>query len=349
VKTGLPETSWLSGLIALLVLTTTCSIQGTSSPEETLDVSPSSPAAVEQADRQSEVVAPSPPRLPSEEGSLIQPEDLIYLGAFRLPDELDEIGWAYSGQALTYYPAGDPVGPADNFPGSLFGTGHNWNQLVSEITIPAPVDSPSKSVDDLDTATTLQPFRNIRGDLFNHLEFELARAGLEYLPQKGDQTSDKLHFCWGQHMQETETGPTHGWSELDLSAPHTAGAWRVGGLINYVTNDYLFAIPDSWAEVNTPGMLLGTGRFRDGGQGARGPSLIAYGPWNQGNPPEPGSTLAAVPLLLYSPYDAQDDHTLSGYHEADEWAGGAWLTAGERSAVVFVGTKGVGACIRHGS
>lgn len=341
---SLPGLSRLSGLVALLVFTMACSCQATPSRLETLEEVPSSPAAAEQIEQEPEAVAPSPSRHLSEVGSLIQPPDLVYVGAFRLPDGPEDIGWMYSGEALTYHPGGDPAGPDDGYPGSLFGTGHNWNQYVSEIDIPIPVASHGKSVDDLNTATTLQSFQDIRGTLFDHLEFELPRVGLEYLPQQGDQTSDKLHFCWGQHMQETETGPTHGWSELDLSQPHAAGAWRIGGLVNYVTNDYLFAIPESWAEVNTPGMLLGTGRFRDGGQGARGPSLIAYGPGSQGDPPAPGSTLPAVPLLLYTPYDAQDNHMLNAYHEADEWAGGAWLTAGERSAVIFVGTKGLGAC-----
>ena len=35
---------------------------------------------------------------------------------------------------------------------------------------------------------------------------------------------------------------------------------------------------------------------------------------------------------------------MDGYHHADQWAGGAWLTAGDRAAVVFVGTKGTGEC-----
>jgi hypothetical protein len=35
---------------------------------------------------------------------------------------------------------------------------------------------------------------------------------------------------------------------------------------------------------------------------------------------------------------------MNNYTEADEWSGGAWLTAGESSAVVFVGTKGLGNC-----
>lgn len=355
-----PVCPWLAGLMVLLALALACNIRATAVPEEPLEEAPppaveepaelpaEEPAAQEQTVEEQaeegpatpEALPTSPPPPPSQAGPLIQPQDLVYEGAFRLPEGPEEFGWMYSGEALTYYPGGDPDGPADNYPGSLFGTGHDWNQYISEISIPVPVVS--SNLDELNTATTLQAFQNIRGDLFDHLDFELPRVGLEYLPRQGEQTGDKLHFCWGQHMQETETGPTHGWSELDLSHPQTAGAWRIGGLVNYVTNDYLFAIPEEWAQANTPGMLLGTGRFRDGGQGARGPSLIAYGPWNEGDPPPPGATLPAVPLLLYTPYDAEDAFTLDGYHEADEWAGGAWLTAGEKSAVVFVGTKGYG-------
>jgi len=270
----------------------------------------------------------------------------MYVGAFRLPDGPEEIGWAWSGEAMAYYPGGDPDGPDDGYPGSLFGTGHNWHQWVSEISIPVPVDSPDRDLDDLNVATTLQGFGNIRGDLFDHLDFEIPRAGLAYLPGQDGQATGKLHFCWGQHLQEEGQVPSHGWCELDLSNPQPAGAWYLGDYSNYATNDYLFAIPQSWADVHTPGMLLATGRFRDGGWGGQGPSLFAYGPWNQGNPPPPGVRLPAVPLLLYtsSRVEAGAAHTLAGYHHADEWPAGAWLVAGDRAAVIFVGTKGQGDC-----
>jgi len=36
---------------------------------------------------------------------------------------------------------------------------------------------------------------------------------------------------------------------------------------------------------------------------------------------------------------------MNDYHHADEWSGGAWMSAsGNRGAVDFVGTKGVGEC-----
>ena len=273
---------------------------------------------------------------------LIQPEDLEYMGAFRLPDEPEETGWAWSGAAMAYYPDGDPDGAADGYPGSIFGTGHNWYQYVSEFSIPVPVHSPTKNLNELNMATTLQPFHDIQGGLFP--EFEIPRVGLEYLPAQGEQTSGKLYFCWTQHMGEGDTSPSHGWCELDLSRPQSTGPWRIGEYWTYVTTDYIFRIPQEWAEAHTPGMYLATGRFRDGGQGGQGPALFVYGPWNEGNPPAPGSVLSTVPLLLYGSAYQEDPPSLSNYHHSDEWSGGAWLISGSRSAVIFVGTKGTGDC-----
>ncbi len=243
---------------------------------------------------------------------------------------------------MAYYPTGDPDGPADGYPGSIFGVGHDHTQYVSEISIPVPVDSTGKDVSDLDTAETLQDFHDIRGGLFGYME--MPRVGLAYLPPQGEQTTGKLYFAWTPHLDEGATNPSHGWCELNLSDPQPDGIWRIGDYWNYVTGDYLFAIPQAWADSYTPGQYLATGRFRDGGQGAEGPSLFAYGPWNEGNPPISGTVLSATPLLLYGDAYEENPPTMNDYHHSDEWAGGAWLTAGDRSAVIFVGTKGQGDC-----
>ena len=286
------------------------------------------------------IASTAPASLQIRPSVLISPAELVYLGAFRLPDGPPEIGWEWSGEALTYYPAGDPGGAADGFPGSLFGTGHNWNTYVSEISIPAPVISQTKNVEDLSVAQTLQGFRDIRGGLFGYLE--IPRVGLEYLPRKGGQTAGKLYFAWAQHMGEGEAKPTHGWAETNLAAPQTAGAWRIRNYWNYVTGDYLFAIPGTWADKFCPGRTLATGRYRDGGQGAKGPSLFAISPWTKGNPPPSGTTLPATPLLLYGNVYTEVSPAMTSYAHSDEWTGGAWLTFQGASAVIFAGTKGLG-------
>jgi hypothetical protein len=333
-----------------------CTTATTAPAVATVVTASTAPTAATVATTVPDARQPSPPAATRANSpvpaQLIQPNELVYVGAFRLPDGPEEIGWAWSGEALTYYPGGDPSGPDDGYPGSLFGTGHNWNQWVSEISIPVPINSREKDVEELSTATTLQDFSNIRASLFAHLDFEIPRVGLEYLPAQGEQATGKLHFCWGQHLQEEDQGGSHGWCELDLSDPQPTGAWYVGENSNYSTNDYLFAIPQAWADANTPGMYLATGRFRDGGWSGQGPSLFAYGPWNQGNPPAPGSRLQAIPLLLYdsSHVETPDARTMDGYSHSDEWTGGAWLTTagdrpgGQKSAVILVGTKGQGDC-----
>jgi len=299
---------------------------------------------------------PAPPAEPTEEPprpgepstpaptstQRLEPADLVYRGAFRLPDGPPEIGWEWSGEGLAYCPQGDPDGPDDGHPGSLFGTGHNWNQHVSEIGIPRPVISATKNLRDLNTARTLQPFADVAGDLSRPME--QARAGLAYLERQGRQTGGKLYFCRAPHLDEGATAPSHGWCEPDLSNPRPAGPWAVANAWNYVTTDYLFDIPRAWADRYTAGRCLATGRFRDGGQGSQGPSLFAIAPWLKGNPPPKGTRLKAVALLRYSAVTDEPQVTLRNYHHADDWSGAAWLTAGNQSAVVFAGTKGEGRC-----
>ena len=54
--------------------------------------------------------------------------------------------------------------------------------------------------------------------------------------------------------------------------------------------------------------------------------------------------IKAASILLYGNAYEDNPPSMTSYHHSDEWAGGAWFTAGERSAVVFVGTKGTGNC-----
>lgn len=279
----------------------------------------------------------------------ILPEDLVYVGAFRLPD--DETGsyaksWNYGGHSMTYYPYGDLNGPDDGYPGSIFAAGHAWEHQVSEIDIPVPIMSEIKNLNDLNSAKTLQSFQ----DLMDVSDLEIPRTGLAYLPSQGSQTTPKLYFCWGYHMQDGPPDLTHGWCELDLSTPQIQGGWYLAGLPPHIqnmsTNDYMSEIPSEWADTHTPGMRLATGRFRDGGWSGQGPALFAIGPWNQGNPPLSGAAIQNVPLILYSStysYDSEN-HTMNNHHHSDEWSGTAWITAGDKSAVIFVGTKGFGDC-----
>jgi hypothetical protein len=362
MTTNLSSFRLLTVIVFLCLIITACNLggspsneQGQGNPEilgetegvpEILDAT-STQDSVYSEESEASIPANTTSPVPISPTNLILPEDIAYVGSFRLPESGDEFGWGYSGYAMTFYPEGDPEGPEDGYPGSLFILGHDQKQYVSEISIPTPVLSEAKDVYQLPYATTLQPFADIIGGMFG--ELEIPRAGLAYLPAQGTQSSGKLHFCWGQHFQ-FEQAPSHGWSELDLSNPNPIGPWYINGYTNYISNDYLFEIPEDWAAAYTPGLRLVTGRFRDGSWGGLGPAMLAIGPWNEGNPPSPNSILEQVtPLLLYGepqPGNPEirinENQRMDIYSEPDEWSGGAWLTADEKSAVILIGTKAVG-------
>lgn len=286
----------------------------------------------------------SRPAQPPDPGKAIQPGDLEYLGAFRLPGESGGSSWDYSGRGLTYYPDGDPSGLEDGFSGSLFGVGHDLQLFVSEITIPLPVIS--RNIEDLNTAETLQSFADITGGMFP--ETDIPRMGIQYLPAQAGQSGGKLHFVRGGHIQDFD--PSHGWSELTLSDPKPAGPWIFDGYTNYATSDYIFEIPEPWAELIPGKPILVTGRYREGVWSGHGPALFAYNPTLEGNPPEPGFTLKnIIPLMLYGTQEPglheillADDIKMDGHNDDDSWWDGAWLTSGEKSSVIFVGTKAQG-------
>ena len=281
------------------------------------------------------------PALPSS-GSLIQPEDFTYLGFFRLPEPSGGSDWDYSGHGLTYFPDGDPGGSEDGFPGSLFGFGHDHQLFVSEISIPEPAIT--TNLEEANTAQTLQPFADLTGGIFNAEEMSIPRAGLAYMAEP----QPRLHFTFGQHIQDFEV--SHGWANLNLSTPDAQGPWVFDGYTNYVTNDYLFEIPPLWAEAIAPGPLLASGRAREGLWSGRGPALFAYQFRELSEPLPAGSKLGeVVPLLLYGEQQpgqpdliSSPSQAVNDYREADHWWGGAWLTAGDDSAVVFAGTKALG-------
>lgn len=280
----------------------------------------------------------------------LQPSAFSYLGAFRLPEVTTDTPavWDWAGQAMTYYPGGDPSGSGDGHPGSLFATGIDTENWVCELTIPAP--SLSRDVGALPAGSVIQPFADVSGGLFSGYN-EQPRVGMEYLPAGPDRPKARLYLTWGQHFQfdpGVNILPTHACCGLDLDHPDTRGPWWVGTQaenyagFSYRTNDYLFAIPDAWAGAHTGGRGLATGRFKDGGLSGLGPNLLAIGPWLEGDPPAAGAELAYTALIEYSYFGDPAGHRMNGCNLADAWSGGAWVTAGGASAVVFAGTKGSG-------
>jgi hypothetical protein len=285
---------------------------------------------------------------------LVNPADLIYLGAFRLPGEdSPPKTFAYGGNAMTFNPDGDPQG-GDAYPGSLFIMGHDrqaWGTLpdgnqVAELSIPVPALAAVPA--DLPTAGFLQEFADVTAGYFTDLE-EIPKTGMQYLNHPD--TGPLIHLAWGQHLQPPDV-PSHAWFSPNLSAPDFKGVWFIGNQNPYSVNGYLFEIPAAWADAHASGRYLAAGRMRDGGQGGMGPALFAYRPWGEGGAaPAPGTRLAETVLLLYATSDSTEDliGCQTGYQHPDEWEGGAWMTTPSgKTAVLFAGTKSNGAKFWYG-
>ena len=288
---------------------------------------------------------------------LVQPGDLQYIGAFRLPDGAARPRtFEYGGNAMTFNPAGDAGGANDGFPGSLFIMGHErmpYGELpdgnqVAEINIPAPLDS--RDVNALPQSGFLQNFRNVANGFFVGLD-EIPRVGMTYLDAPA--TGPKIHIAWGQHFQPDTPAASHAWFEPNLAAPNMRGTWFVGNQSLYSVNGYLFEIPAAWASQHANARPLGAGRYTNGGWSGMGPALFAYKPWidASGTPASNGTHLPETTLLLYAKSTDTDniERALANYQHTDEWEGGAWLTtASGKSAVIFAGTKGTGAKYWYG-
>jgi hypothetical protein len=313
----------------------------------------SGPAETAEADANSASQAPSTDidqssaSLPPS-ANVIDPDQLQYMGAFRLPGEWNPPEtFAYGGNAMTFNPDGDPDN-ADAHSGSLFIMGHDriayggvpdGNQ-VAEVSIPEPVVS--RDISALNTAEFIQDFSNVTRGYFTELE-EIPKTGMQYLNHPA--TGPLIHLAWGQHLQPPDIA-SHAWFSPDLEASSLIGAWYIGIQDLYSVNGYMTDIPQGWADAYTGSKPLATGRMRDGGQGGMGPALFAYQPWNaEGSPAPEGTRLPETTLLLYETvYNTENiEHAMDGYQHPDEWEGAAWLTdASGNGALIFAGTKATG-------
>ncbi len=295
---------------------------------------------------------------PSE--GVLRSSDLVYQGAFAYPTAEE---WTYSGQAMAYYPSGDPSGEDDGYPGSLFAGGSmndETGDLVGEIDIPAPVSADNFA--SLPTARVLQSLTDITGGIKDNCTYNEEciyrdMDGLAYLPSI-DKVIWNLNDWYNTSAYDQDS---LGWSDTDLS--NAQGAWHIGPRGNEVYHvakscDYLFLAPQSFADTHLGGMRLIAGNTRNAGAngGSQGPTLYASAPWNYSPQPNPGQAIDALALLYYrervncvwdewpdineSPTAGQCD--FPDYRGNDHWRGGAWIDLNGKAGIIIVGRKGLG-------
>lgn len=271
-------------------------------------------------------------------GNLINPADIAYLGAFKLPADTENSNWNYRSGGLAYYPKGDPDN-IDNdylYKGSLYATGHTYDRYAAEISIPEPLIA--DSYDQLPTAQTIQDFHLIEPE--NSMQVSYAYVGLTYLPQ-----NEKFYstFYYWYNVSFTKR-ITHGAFEPDFSQVY--GGWWIGDSTNHSAPCYdtyakfLEALPTDWADENTGGKYLLSGGQR-AGSSPDGPGLVAVKPWEDDPAiaPQPYSELDFTFLLQYG---TDGKHTMDGWIENDYFNGAALVNSGNKQAFIFSGQKAYG-------
>ncbi|MEZ6122035.1 MAG: hypothetical protein R3C49_02530 [Planctomycetaceae bacterium] len=274
---------------------------------------------------------------------MLTPGNFLYLGAFRPPHyDANQKNFAYGGCGLAYRDNGDPDGPDDGFPGSLYLMGGAKDQLVAEITIPKPVISREKKMDDLTEAEVLQPLGDITGGIRAQMSANVSEpfeiGGLHY-------TDARLHWTLFKFYNVVGTDYlSHGSSSPFIRHPLPEGPWHLGpqnsGISewhSYKHAGYIFEVPEVQAGKWLGGRNLISGlQFPTGlNVASHGPAMFAYKLPPPGTPA--GKSLNAVPLVYNDIATPAPD-----FHPADLWTGGAWLTAGDRHAVIIVGRKSLG-------
>lgn len=269
--------------------------------------------------------------------TVINPEtDLVYLGAFRVPNDTSgNTIWTYGGGGLCFNPEGDAEN-ADGFPGSLFGIGRAKEGKLSEYVIPVPVVS--RKLTDLPIARVIQTFQDVTAGLIPGINPDggYKMGDIQLIKQRGMMTEDKLFWAlYEYYMPETDL-LTFGWSRITLDNPMSEGLARVGNDTSSATSRYLFEIPEEWANRYTGGRRIAAGRFRGQSGGSLGPTLFAIDP-TQSASLQNGTLFNATTLLRYA-----EDHPIKDFSRGgEEWSDGAWLTINGRQAVMIAGGKGV--------
>jgi Big-like domain-containing protein len=270
---------------------------------------------------------------------LVQPLDLNYEGAFRVPPGpapgANLTDWQALWPMFNYGGAAIAFNAANQ---SLFVVGHVNGQLVAEIGVPAIINS--TVVTNLVTAPLLQRFNDVTDRLMDsvHPGATLRIGGL--LPYgshlyasvfdnyDGDQTQVVSHFASG----------------LDLSVNGDAlGPYQVGGVagkpdMTGFLDGYFAIVPEEWRSLVGGPVLNGNCCINVIGRTSSGPAAFAIDPAQLGAV----TPLPATPLVYYPLNEplAPNDTTNPLFNLATEIKG-VVFPDGTRS-VLFFGRHGTG-------
>jgi hypothetical protein len=260
---------------------------------------------------------------------LLQKADLAYQGAFRLPSgTFGGSSFAFGGQGLAYNSANN----------SLFITGHVYDQMTAEITVPRITNS--NQINDLATAVVLQNFTDVtegRLDSINPGDPNSKIIG-GYLVYNGNLivTGFAYYDANGTQIVSHFTSSTNLSTKGDVSGPYQVGTLGAG-----FVSGYLAQIPSEWQDSLGGPALTGNAALSIISRTSWGPAAFVFDPadFTHTNP------VPDIPLVYYNA-----DHPTLGvyttnapfYFNGTTQIKGIVFPKGCRS-VLFFGRQGKGA------
>jgi hypothetical protein len=205
-----------------------------------------------------------------------------YVGAFRLPDRpVGASSFCWGGTALAFNPANN----------SLFMVGHDHQQAVAEVEVPAsPVNS--ANLNDLPTARALQPFVKVAARIPNYtLKGNVKVGGLLVL---GGRLVGTLYEYYDAEAKAVQSHFVL--DSLDLASARVSGLFTVGSLGGGFVGGYLAPVPVEWqADLGAP-TVTGQAALCIIARTSSGPALFGFDPKDLGPSPAPVRPYVYYPL-----------------------------------------------------
>ena len=259
--------------------------------------------------------------------------DLVYQGSFRVPhaDTLHDangLGLDYGGTAVGFNPANN----------SLFMVGHDWDQLSTELGIPATLGS-GATVGNWPLATVLQPLTDA---LEGHREDVAVNTGDKNTKVGGQFVyNGQLYVTTYVYYGASEAHVVYQRSPSLQAARTLIGGMALGPLGPDFYSGYMALVPPEWQSALGGPALIGNCCLSTVARTSYGPAVSAVNPATL----TPSAATAATTLLYYP-----SDHTTLG-----NWGdpgvnllfnGSTQIHSvvfpGGTSSVLFFGKQGVG-------
>lgn len=205
-----------------------------------------------------------------------------YVGAFHVPDgKIGDSSFAWGGTALAFNPANN----------SLFLVGHDHQQAVAEIQIPASVVN-SRDLKDLPTAKVLQPFLKVTARIPNYtLKGDVKVGGLMVIDGRLVGTLYEYYDADANAVQSHFV-----LDSLNLATANVGGLYTVGDLGGGFVGGFMAAVPAELRDELGSRYVTGQAALCIIGRTSSGPALFGFDPNDLSTTPAPVKPFVFYPL-----------------------------------------------------